>query len=241
MEFGNLARNEQFRELLAPAPRPMVEVDAEILFAGEQVIYHARTPNGEVFNYVTSKDLAIAFSIAKSDSGWLPAGVIRCGYNRQGDFFVFAVPAGKHRLRRPAKVDLEVALPGMLMILFNQKIHVFAVKESSESSPDAVLFHAPLSNLFGNGAVCWGTNTLPDFNAQNAAKIWQLFIESEFNNDLADRKSHKYPKNVWEMLEELNTSGAEYPLDDLKPVLSKTGLPILLSEFIDVNILREDL
>ena len=104
------------REVLACAPRPLVEIQAELLFLEGQYLLHWRSPspennesNGgggsgaEHFKFLAAEQLRYAFRFQSVDSQWLPPGTLRWGIGSQGSWMV--------KLLRPAcyAIELEVS------------------------------------------------------------------------------------------------------------------------------------
>ena len=137
----------------------------------------------------------------KFDSGLLPAGTL--SYQRTGG-------GEKIALLRPDQVvkvkynknkadggaitmDFQVPLPPLLWIyelsserrLFSTK--VFAVMKEAVTD-NAVLYHAPFSNVHPNGEVCWGTAgsliDKPFKTLQGISSLPRIFFLCPFNEDL---------------------------------------------------------
>lgn len=61
---------------------------------------------------------------------------------------------------------------------------VFALKTGSvcDTTP---LYHYPFGNVYANGAICWGSNSLPPVNSvRDALLLFSLFMSAETNSDL---------------------------------------------------------
>lgn len=125
-----------------------------------------------------------------------------------------------------AESALRVPLPGMVMIRATSadrtpNYAVFAVK-SRPLTLDIPLFHAPLPNVFGSGAVCWGTVPRVADSALQSASLnsdWAMLLGSAFGDHAVSGKSKAEPRDIRKRLIELEAKGARtYPKRDLVPV-----------------------
>ena len=72
--------------------------------------------------------------------------------------------------------------PPLLMIARGRILFVYALQENARPTLDTPLFMAPYLNMFGNGAMCMGSVTLPEhFDPANPHAFTQRFFESHFN------------------------------------------------------------
>lgn len=187
-------------------------------FFNGQILYRASNEVGESYKFLSLGAVIAAFRDAPIDSGWIPPGVIRCGGTATGDFAVLVVPAGIHQLSvqamRGARYhDFRVPLPAFAFFGKGKRFKVWALKES-EPSPNALLFRAPLPNVFGDGGICWGTNSPPRASAATIRQAWELFITSGFNDHAAGDKSRSHKADVRGLLHSLKGKRV-FPLADL--------------------------
>jgi len=131
---------------------------------------------------------------------------------------------------------LPVPLPGMVMIRVTAsekapQYGVFAVKCRPENM-DAPLFHAPLPNVFGSGAICWGTVQRVTDTALRGASLaddWAMLLGSSFGNHACSGKSRSHPQDIRTKLIALEAQKAHrYPVSDLIP--AKKTLTQVLGE-----------
>jgi hypothetical protein len=136
-------------------------------------------------------------------------------------------PPGKTGLfLEGSEVALRVPLPGLIMIRVTTEdkapvYGVYAVKRRPDKL-DIPLFHAPLPNIFGSGAICWGTvPRVADATLRNSAlsNDWTMLLGSPFGDHAVNGKSKCYPDDIRKLLVELEEKKARvYPKGDLIPV-----------------------
>ena len=126
---------------------------------------------------------------------------------------------------------LRVPLPGMVMIRVTAddktpQYGVFAVKRRPDTL-DAPLFHAPIPNIFGSGAVCWGTvQRVSDIALKGTtlADDWTMLLGSSFGDHAVGGKSKREPHDIRRLLIALEDKRAtRYPTGDLVPVKKTLG------------------
>jgi PRTRC genetic system protein B len=194
-------------------------IDAAVLMIEGSYYYQRRipgNPNRYTYKCLSPEQLAIAFANGNLDSGWMPPGVMRYGRSTKGNWGIYYIAAKKHTLIISDRL-YEVPLPPLVWIGFNSNYWVVAIK--GRFTPNAIVYHAPLPNVYDEGQICWGSNTPPSLQINSAealVKAWTLFKESPFNNHLSVHKSRAYSSDVREMLNHLIQSKAKkYPTDDL--------------------------
>lgn len=115
---------------------------------------------------------------------------------------------------------LRVPLPSLVMIrtmVGDQAptTRVFAVK-TRPASLDVPLFHTPLPNVFGSGAVCWGT--VPRADGTDLSEEWGRLLGSPFGSHAVTDKSKRQPDDIRHLLLDLaQRSVKTYPKRDLIP------------------------
>jgi hypothetical protein len=125
-----------------------------------------------------------------------------------------------------AETPLRVPLPGLVMIRTtaagrSPHYEVYAVKQRPESL-NALLFHAPLPNVFNSGAICWGTvPRLFDTTLVSTSLVsdWTMLLGSAFGDHAVSGKSKREPNDIRKLLIALEAKRAQaYPKGDLIPV-----------------------
>lgn len=130
-----------------------------------------------------------------------------------------------------SETALRVPLPGLIMIRMTTEgkapqYGVYAVKHRPENL-DIPLFHAPIPNVFGSGAICWGTvQRVEDaaLRGSSLANDWTMLLGSSFGDHAVGGKSKRQPHDIRKLLIELESSKAKrYPTGDLIPVKKTLG------------------
>lgn len=125
-----------------------------------------------------------------------------------------------------SEAALRVPLPALVMIRVTAEdkapvYGVYAVKRRPETL-DIPLFHAPLPNVFGSGAICWGTvQRVTDSSLQSAglAEDWTMLLGSSFGDHAVGGKSKRHKQDIRKLLIDLEARKARrYPTGDLIPV-----------------------
>lgn len=110
---------------------------------------------------------------------------------------------------------LKLPMPGLIFICRpGQPPRVYAAKRRP-SDMEAIIYHAPLFNVYNDGRSCAGNNKYPD----KLEEIPKAFFLSFFSivSDSAKR-SKKYPDSLMKLWLELNGK-TKYPMDDLVPLV----------------------
>lgn len=241
---------------MAPAPRGLLEIQAELLFLDGQLVYHWRDPQekggGEHFKFVSPQEATRAFQQQSVDTGWLPAGLLRWGSQPQGNWFVRAVPPGYHTLTltmlnqelfkalgtiKKEVVQVNVPMPLLLFAGVGTTYYVWA-QQGQQPDPKGPLYLAPLPNLYAEGKICFGANNkVPEASWETIEATWRLFIEeAPFNADLVRGKSVEFEGDIRKRLVELSNAKTVqvYPVADLvgQPAVRDRGM-ITLDQAIE--------
>ena len=197
-------------------PDPPFKAIASLFFLDSgHYLFRFLEDGKEASKFVTSVDVAAAFSMKEIDTGWLPAGIVRCGQNAAGPWFVYCTPPQKVKISLDEGIWMVVPAPRLALIGSGNAYRMAAMREKHFRA-EALIYHAPFPNIYPDGRICWGTNTPPEALPENARKVWELFFESPFNADLTGNKSKLHSKDVRDMLRELERRQARsYPADDL--------------------------
>lgn len=202
-------------ELLAIAPRPLIESRGELIFLDGQYLFHYREDQQDHYKLVSAAAVRQAFSHEPVETGWIPEGVVRWGIASGETWVVRFVPPGKHELCFASEDPLKLALPGFVFLGVGKQYFLWAIEAAFH--PTASTCHAPLPNIHPNGSICFGSNILPAASCQTIDQAWRLFIQSPFNGDLASGKSRKHPDNVCKQLQSVAKRRLhQYPTKDLQ-------------------------
>lgn len=208
--------------LMAPIPEPAFKPLFSLhgLESG-QYLYQRRAEDGTMMSkFVTAVDVRAAFIQREEDTGWMSPGVVRCGTNAKGPFYVYSAPAQKVEITLEGEEPVSVPMPRTVLIAANQTYYLFALK-SERVYYDEPVYQVPVPNIHDHGLVCWGTNAAPKIDVEQARKAWEMFFSTPFNDHLIQGRSLAEIKDVRKTLRAL-AGKRTYPLDDLvgwtKPV-----------------------
>ncbi len=187
---------------------------AALLFVGDQYLFRHKGKEGEIsYKFVSPASVRAAFSNETIDTGWL-SGVKRWGIGKRGEWSVVFVPAVRRKLLladHKSETEIEFPLPALVFLVYGDDLYVWAVKK--EFDPAARAWKAPFPNVYNDGKVCLGGNSIRGSSALGAIEI---FWNSPFNRDLASGHSHSFPNDVremWRVVAEQNCK--RYPSKDL--------------------------
>ncbi|MEA3349618.1 MAG: hypothetical protein U9Q82_03245 [Chloroflexota bacterium] len=213
--------------------------DAAVYFVqGGQYIFRWRDTDTNRYRSkpVSPQAVKAAFAQIETDSGWIPDGILRIGHNRDGAWFVQAVPAQRTELLIHGDDDetaeITVPLPAFVFVGCGKKYGVWAVKDQMPT-PLSTLYQAPLPNVESDGSICWGQNSPGPANAATAHIAWATFIQSPFNGDLIQDKSVLDDNDIRRHLVALSKQDiTEYPLADLVQCPHGITLEVITQEIV---------
>lgn len=206
--------------VLTNPPHTPFRVQAALFFldAGHYLLRSYDGKNSTTAKFVTAADVSAAFSGQERDTGWIPAGLVRCGNCAAGPMFVYSAPAQKVDIVLNGE-RLTIPIPRTVLCGVGSVYYIWAVR-SKTFDPQARAYHAPFPNVYSEntrpGRICWGQNTPGDALPERARKLWELFFALPFNSDLASGKSSNYRNNVCALLAYLpNSCPNKFPESDL--------------------------
>ncbi|NEO98706.1 MAG: hypothetical protein F6K58_08500 [Symploca sp. SIO2E9] len=215
--------SQTLAEIIASPPHQLQNIQAELLFIGDTYVFHYREKDQDVYKCLSPDSLRQAFNNQPLDSGWLPANVIRHGSNHNGQWSLMFIPAKRHTLSFERE-QLQIPLPPLVFMGMGKTYWLWAIK-STTFDPTAKVFHAPLPNvnIYPPGQICWGSNNPPTASPPQINQAWTLFINSQFSNHYAERKSQQFPSNITKQLQQLHakvrvSKRCRYPCRDLVPI-----------------------
>lgn len=219
-------------ELLANAPRPLINAEAEIIFAEDQLLYHYRGKKGDhQYKVISPAAVKQAFDHQEEDSGWLPSNIVRLGKHGDRHWIIQVYPPQRYTLTlmvdsrfHPVdeeRVTLTLPLPGLILLAIEAQVYLWAIKQEFE--PAIALYQPPLPNAGSNGLLCFGQNEKPLANPQTIDRIWQTWWEGLFNSDQTNGKSKQFEQDVrWQLWKIAHSKKRSYPPSDLRPCTWKT-------------------
>lgn len=160
---------------------------------GGQLLYRHRNEQGVVTNkYIDAQSAREAFTTIPIDSGWLPSNILREGTFRSEPFAVIHFPVARRKLWLDDEA-IELKMPGGIFAGFGNSFYIFAVKKPFTIKEP--LFHYPLPNISGAGAICFGSFR-PESTVTGINSALNLFFRSAFNDHHINNKSKKSPEDV---------------------------------------------
>jgi PRTRC genetic system protein B len=107
--------------------------------------------------------------------------------------------------------------PTLVFKLRNKKLHIYAAPTNNISS-NTKLYNAPFPNIYGDGALCFGTMDINKFMRGSdyndiMKSMENAFYNSKFTSDLMGGQPTKSP--VLPLIEKLLNSGLKFPKKEL--------------------------
>lgn len=206
----------------------LIRISAALFFLGSDemfAFYWRDAHTGRQYcKFLAADAVRAAFHPMPIDSGWMPPGTLRFGCDATGTRYVaISIRAKVCPLtiidNDRGSVTLDIPLPGFIFTGCGRSYWIWAVKDE-EITPQTRTYHAPLSNVGGNGGICFGANSPPEASASTIAEAYHLFLDSPFNGHLANNKSRKHPGDIRYLLQDLAQAEA-FPFDDLLPIATR--------------------
>jgi PRTRC genetic system protein B len=226
----NFISGDAIAEIALNAPRPLTNIDAELLFAEGSYLLHYRDQGKHIYKALSAGAIERAFSQQKkNDSNWLWQRLVRHGQCGLTDWAVAFLSRSNYLLQVSDR-QLRVPMPSFVFMGIGRDYFVWAVKETT-FQPSSRFYRAPIPNVNAvDGKVCFGNVEVPTACLQTIKEAWSLFIESNFNQDLTNGKSKRFSQNILSQLEVLHAKGLEgkrcrYPLSDLVAI-GRTGITV---------------
>lgn len=175
---------------------------------------------GQRSKFLTVDAVRTAFTSLGQDTGWMPAGLVRHGHGEKGMWYVYSAPGQKVDIQLGG-AQLTVPLPRTVLVHYDRVVRLFAMASSS-FEPGEQAYKLPFPNVYDDGRVCWGQNTVPAAEPMRARDTWKLFFSgTAFNHDLSNGKSRTYERDVCQLLETLQGKG-KFPASELVKMGKKT-------------------
>jgi hypothetical protein len=191
-------------------------VSAAVYFTDQgHYIFKYKSHDRLITKNLRAQEVSSAFTLETMDSGWITPGIQRTGFNSQGDWFVYYMPACRLNLYLDESgTRWCVPIPPTVLIGVKKTIYLFAMAGTS-FDPKGKVYTAPFPNIHSDGKVCWGKNQAPQVDPKKAKDAWFLFFNTPFNGDLAADKCKKFPKDVRDYLKFL-AGKQTYPTNTMR-------------------------
>lgn len=118
---------------------------------------------------------------------WLDITMLAQGRDRM----VWYTPPGvrpmffksSEHIAKPVNGNAQLAVPGLVWVVQDKNLYVFATTEKGRPSRNTALYQAPFWNVWSRGQVCVGTADVPHgANAGNPQKWEECFFRSRFTH-----------------------------------------------------------
>ncbi|MBE9224124.1 hypothetical protein IQ264_01375 [Phormidium sp. LEGE 05292] len=200
------------------------QVQAQLLFLEGQYVFIYQEQEKTHCKFLSPTALAQAFAHTDIDSGWLNSHTVRWGHGLSGEWVVQYYPPQQYQIQIHNE-KWQIPLPAFVFAGYQTRYWIWASK-TKQFDPDAPLYAAPLPNVYGDGAICFGELHPPNCCESQIRRTWELFWQSNFSNHLIQGKSKRYPQDVLKQLMQV-TNKRNYPIKDL--VLINNSLSEILS------------
>jgi PRTRC genetic system protein B len=178
-----------------------------------------RQGQGWVTYPIRSEDLAEAVGNLPTVSGLLPPNVLGTGTVHGYRFYVQYVAPRKAALHVVGQLrPCVIQTPPLIWAGCGQDYRVFALNTLERPEARSLLYHAPFSNTYDQGGICWGsTDPRGDAGPATMEAALGLYLEgSFFNSHFGQQRSRRKPRSVMALYRSLSAD-TPYPLDDLMP------------------------
>ena len=199
---------------------PPDELQVRLDFHRDSILMYLLDEGVITTRMVSASEIALALlQEMPLGSGLLPPGTLWWSHGRDGPEIalwrsprVWKVALQVEAFQPPRRFNLP--LPGLIFICQAGRAPRIYAAKGRPKSPEDMIFHAPLFNIFRNGTTCPGTHRFPP----NIEEIPESFFASFFTAT-ADHngRSKKYPDNLLRLWEELD-GRKRYPPGDLVPL-----------------------
>jgi len=200
---------------------PPAEAKAVLFFLEGHYQLNWREGSVEKTKFLSPAQIGKAFSTKDAfDSGWLETLVLRFAQEKKTHKILSVLPSRKRKIfitdPRPLDeretdaetvgesiLELEVPFPTLLLIGLGQKYYLWATLEKAVNQKSKICA-APFPNLDDSGTICFGKNTAPECRLDTIESVWQLILDSPFNNDRAADRSRTHPGDARQLLIQIN-------------------------------------
>lgn len=145
--------------------------DSGLLTLGDrsELMYVYRKGDETLSKFVSPDDVARAYARVTYDTGVIPEGIIRMGRGPAGHWGILRMPAQVVKMSFLSNNPIKAPIPQTILFGIASDYYIFAEYKGK-------LYHAPFDNVYDDGSICWGNNTVPTMkNAETLQKVWNLF------------------------------------------------------------------
>lgn len=197
---------------------PPADARAALFFLEGQYQLNWREGSIERTKFLTPAQIGKAFAVKDVfDSGWLGISVLRFALLAKKKQKILSVlTAGRRKIfitdprsaaeREAAGVDasdqvleLEIPLPTLLLLGCGNNYYLWATLER-KIGENAKICAAPFPNLDKSGAICFGKNFAPECRLETIGNVWQMILDSPFNNHQTANRCRTEPDDARKLL-----------------------------------------
>lgn len=197
------------------------DASAALFFLPGQYLFANFQEGHNSLKALSSDQVARAFRDFHTDTGWLGRRVLRYREAPEGNAIISYEPASVRNIlvQLPGRTieRLTVPLPTLILLGKSKEYYLWAAASGRVSSRTHLAV-APLPNIGGGvqGKICFGKNDVPETHPANLSSVWKLIFETPFNHDNVNNKCQSEPKDVRNLLLELDRDEAKkFPSNQL--------------------------
>lgn len=181
-----------------------------------ELLYVYRDKDGKTLSkFVSPEDVARAYSKLTYDTGDIPAGIMRMGAGPMGWWGILRTEPQLVTMSFLEDDPITVPIPGTVLFGVGKDYRIFAEKAGK-------LYHAPFDNVYPDGRICWGNNSVPAVKkAADLQKTWGLFWLSPFTHRNDVSGGQMTYKGVYEALAKSKAKKYTAKLKESKVTIAK--------------------
>jgi hypothetical protein len=201
---------------------PPADARAALFFLEGHYQLNYREGSIERTKFLSPAQIGKAFSVSDVfDSGWFDARVLRFALLAKKKQKVLSVLPSRRRKvfitdprsaeeretddnsTQDSILELEIPLPALLLLGCGNSYYLWATLDRNITQKSKIS-HAPFPNLDNSGSICFGRNAAPECRLDCLETVWQLIMDSPFNNHQSANRCRTEPDDARKLLLSLN-------------------------------------
>lgn len=201
---------------------PPVDARAALFFLEGHYQLNYREGSIERTKFLSPAQIGKAFSTRDVfDSGWLGLSILRFALLAKKKQKILGVLSpGRRKIfitdPRSAEeretegdgaddsiLEIEIPLPTLLLLGCGNSYYLWATLDRNVTQKSKICA-APFPNLDNSGSICFGKNAAPECRLDNIETVWQLILDSPFNNHQTANRCRTEPNDARKLLLSLN-------------------------------------
>lgn len=178
------------------------DASAALYFLPGQYLFADLKESSVSLKALSSDQVARAFRMVHTDTGWLGKRVLRYREAPEGNAILSYEPAAIRRITVShadrGLVELAVPLPALVLLGKGDEYHLWAAA-STQVTANTNLAVAPLPNI-GSNKICFGKNEVPETHPSTLSEVWKLIFDTPFNADHTGERCHSEPHDIRDLL-----------------------------------------